>query len=256
MNVRLATEDRVATVTLDRQEKLNALTDEMYSELTRLFSELAVDDGVRAIVVTGAGRAFCSGADVGAMLKTDLVSGRTRLKRRHHMIKNLVSIEKPVIAAVGGPAVGIGFSLALACDLIVASESARFSQIFNKIGLIPDGGSIFFLTQHLGLSRAKELVYTARMLPASEAREWGLVTKVVPDAELQGAAQAFAEQLADSATYAIGLAKRMFQAMYTPSLEALLDIELLSQSIARMTDDHREGVTAFKEKRKSKFAGR
>jgi 2-(1,2-epoxy-1,2-dihydrophenyl)acetyl-CoA isomerase len=256
MNVRLTTENGVATVTLDRQDTLNALSEDMYADMTRIFAELATDDAVRAVVVTGAGRGFCSGSDVGGMSNSDLVSGRARMKRRHRMIQNLVNIEKPVIAAVNGPCVGIGFSIALACDLIVASESARFSQIFKKIGLIPDGGSIFFLVQHLGIARAKELVYTARMLPASEAREWGIVTKVVPDGELAGAAQSLAQELADSATFALRLAKRMFQSMYTPSLEALLETELLSHGLVRLTEDHREGVTAFKEKRKPKFVGR
>jgi 2-(1,2-epoxy-1,2-dihydrophenyl)acetyl-CoA isomerase len=256
MSVRMSTEGGVATVTLNRTEKLNALSEEMYLDMTRLFAEIAADDAVRAMVLTGAGRAFCSGSDLEGMQQMDLQAGRARMKRRHRMIQNLVNIEKPVIAAVNGPCVGIGFSIALACDLIVAAESARFSQIFKKIGLVPDGGSIFFLVQHLGIARAKELVYTARMLPAAEARDWGFVTKVVPDAELAGAAQALARELADSATHALGLAKKMFQSMYTPSLEALLEMETLSQSLARLTEDHREGVAAFREKRKPKFVGR
>ncbi|MGZ8210488.1 MAG: enoyl-CoA hydratase/isomerase family protein [Burkholderiales bacterium] len=255
-NLKLGLENGVATVTLDRPDKMNALSEEMYSDMTRLFADLAEDDAVRAVVLTGAGRAFCSGSDVGGMEKTDPLSNRTRMKRRHRMIQNLVNIDKPVIAAVNGACVGIGFSLALACDLVIAAESAKFSQVFKKIGLVPDGGSIFFLVQHLGLARAKELVYTARMLPAQEAREWGIVTKVVPDEELGAAARSFAKELADSATYALGLAKKMFQSMYTPSLEALLETELLTQALARLSDDHKEGVTAFKEKRKAQFKGR
>ena len=256
MNVKLQTTDRVATVTLDRPEKMNALSEEMYVELTRVFAELQTDDNVRAVIVTGAGKAFCSGSDVGGMHNVDMISARERMKRRHRMIQNLANLEKPVIAAVNGACVGIGFSVALACDLIIAGESARFSQIFKKIGLVPDGGSIFFLVQHLGIARAKELVYTARMLPAPEAHEWGFVTKVVPDAELLAETQAFARELADSATYALGLAKKMFQSMYTPSLEALLETEIMSSTIARLTDDHREGIAAFAEKRKPSFKGR
>ena len=256
MNVKLETHDVVATVTLDRPEKMNALSEEMYVELTRVFAELQTDDSVRAVVVTGAGKAFCSGSDVGGMHNVDMISARERMKRRHRMIANLVNLEKPVIAAVNGPCVGIGFSIALACDLIMAAESARFSQIFKKIGLVPDGGSIFFLVQHLGIARAKELVYTARMLPASEAHEWGFVTKVVPDAQLLAETQAFAQELADSATYALGLAKKMFQSMYTPSLEALLETEIMGSTIARLTEDHQEGIAAFAEKRKPSFKGR
>jgi 2-(1,2-epoxy-1,2-dihydrophenyl)acetyl-CoA isomerase len=256
MNVKLETTDRVATVTLDRAEKMNALSEEMYVELTRVFAELQTDDNVRAVIVTGAGKAFCSGSDVGGMHNVDMISARERMKRRHRMIQNLVNLEKPVIAGVNGACVGIGFSIALACDLIMAAESARFSQIFKKIGLVPDGGSIFFLVQHLGIARAKELVYTARMLPAMEAHEWGFVTKVVPDAQLLAETQSFAQELADSATYALGLAKKMFQSMYAPSLEALLETEIMSSTMARLTEDHKEGITAFAEKRKPSFKGR
>ena len=256
MNVKLQTTDRVATVTLDRPEKMNALSEDMYVELTRVFGDLQTDDNVRAVIVTGAGKAFCSGSDVGGMHNVDMISARERMKRRHRMIQNLVNLEKPVIAAVNGACVGIGFSIALACDVIVAGESAGFSQIFKKIGLVPDGGSIFFLVQHLGIARAKELVYTARMLPAPEAHEWGFVTKVVPDAQLLAETETFARELADSATYALGLAKKMFQSMYTPSLEALLETEIMSSTIARLTEDHREGIAAFAEKRKPSFKGR
>ena len=189
------------------------------------------------------------------MEKTNPVSNRTRMKLRHRMIQNLVNIEKPVIAAVNGACVGIGFSIALACDLIVAAESARFSQVFKKIGLVPDGGSIFFLVQHLGLARAKELVYTARMLPAQGAHEWGIVSKVVPDGELSAAAHAFAQELADSATYTLGLPRRCFSPCHA-DLEALLETELLTQALARLSDDHKEGVTAFREKRGARFRGR
>jgi 2-(1,2-epoxy-1,2-dihydrophenyl)acetyl-CoA isomerase len=256
MTVKLGIDDRIATVTLDRPEKMNALSEDMYVELTRIFAELQTDDRVRAVLVTGAGKAFCSGSDVGGMQNVDMISSRERMRRRYRMIQTLVNLEKPVVAAVNGACVGIGFSIALACDLIIAAESARFSQIFKKIGLVPDGGSIFFLVQHLGIARAKELVYTARMLPANEAHEWGFVTRVVPDAELIASAQALAQELAESATYALGLAKKMFQSMYTPSLEALLETELLSSTIARLTDDHKEGIAAFAEKRKPEFRGR
>jgi 2-(1,2-epoxy-1,2-dihydrophenyl)acetyl-CoA isomerase len=256
MNVKLSIDAGIATVTLDRPEKMNALSEEMYADMTRIFADLQSDDGVRAVILTGAGKAFCSGSDVGGMANVDIISNRARMKRRYRMITNLVNLEKPVIAAVNGACVGIGFSVALACDLVIASDNAKFSQIFKKIGLVPDGGSIFFLVQQLGLARAKELVYTARMLPAEEAREWGLVTRVVPQAELDAAAQALARELADSATYALGLAKKMFQSMYSPSLEALLETELLSQATARLTDDHKEGLAAFAEKRKAKFTGR
>ena len=257
MSVELEKHDGVATVSLNRPDRLNALTDEMYGQLIDIFAALAAEDAVRAVVLTGRGRGFCAGADVGGMLKADMVESRKRLQQRHHrMIVAIAHLDKPVIAAVRGPVVGIGFSIALACDLIIASETARFSQVFKNIGLVPDGGSIFFLAQYLGIARAKELVFTARMLPAAEAREWGLVTRVTPDAELESTALALAQDLAGSATFALGLAKQMFRSMQVPALETLLDTESLTQSMARMTHDHREGVTAFRDKRKPKFTGK
>lgn len=249
-------EGNVVIVTLNRPDKLNALTDEMYIRMTELFTGFQTDDKVRAVIVTGAGRAFCAGSDVTTMVNTNLVEGRSRMQTRHAMVNALANLEKPVIAAVRGAAVGIGFSLAMACDLIIASDNAKFSQIFKKIGLIPDGGSIFFLVQRIGVVRAKELVYTARMLPAEEAREWGIINRVVPDAELESNALRLAQEIAGSATFALALAKKMFQSMYTPNLEAHLEQENLCQAIAKLTDDHLEGVAAFKEKRAAVFKGR
>lgn len=256
MSIELKYQGNVAIVTLNRPDKLNALTDEMYRRVTELFTEFRTDDKVRAVVVTGAGRAFCSGSDVTSMVNTNLVEGRARMQTRHAMITAIANLEKPVIAAVRGVAAGIGFSVAMACDLIVAADNAKFSQIFKKIGLVPDGGSIYFLVQRVGIARAKELVYTARMLPAEEAREWGIINRVVPDAELESSALALAQELAESATFALALAKKMFQAMYVPTLETHLEQENLCQGIAKLTEDHIEGVTAFKEKRVAVFKGR
>lgn len=254
--IELKREGNVAIVTLNRPDKLNAMTDAMYNRMTELLTGFQTDDSVRAVIVTGAGRAFCSGSDVTTMVNTNLVAGRARMQTRHHMINALANLEKPVIAAVRGAAVGIGFSIAMACDLIIAADNAKFSQIFKKIGLIPDGGSIFFLTQRIGIARAKELVYTARMLPAEEAREWGIINRVVPDAELESNTLALAQELAGSATFALALAKKMFQAMYVPTLETHLEQENLCQGTAKLTEDHLEGVAAFKEKRAAKFNGR
>ena len=256
MSIEYKLERNVAIVTLNRPDKLNALTDEMYNRLAELFTQFQTEDQVRAVIIIGAGRAFCSGSDVTTMVNTNLVAGRARMQTRHAMINAIVNLEKPVIAAVRGVAVGIGFSIAMACDLIIASDTAKFSQIFKKIGLIPDGGSIYFLTQRIGLARAKDLVYTARMLPAEEAREWGLINRVVPDAELEANALALAQELAASATFAIALAKKMFQAMYVPTLETHLEQENLCQGTVKLTEDHLEGVAAFKEKRAAVFKGR
>ncbi len=256
MNVKVTIAEGIATVLLDRADKLNALSGEMYHELADTFTALNSDDTVRAVVLTGAGRAFCAGGDVGSMGGYDVVSGRKRSKGHQQMILALHHLEKPVIAAIRGPAAGIGASMALACDLIVASETAYLLMAFKNVGIPPDGGAIYFLTQHLGLARAKEIVYSARKLPAAEARDMGLISKVVPDDQLETTAMALARDIAGSATYALTLAKRMFQYMYVPTLEQLLEMEVLAICGARMTHDHVEGVTAFKEKRKPQFKGK
>lgn len=256
MNIKVTLDNGIATVLLDRADKLNALSGEMYHELADTFRRLNEDDAVRVVLLTGAGRAFCAGGDVGSMGGYDVVSGRKRSKGHQQMILALHHLEKPVIAAVRGPAAGIGASMALACDLIVASDTAYLLMAFKTVGIPPDGGAIYFLTQHLGLARAKEIVYSARKLPAAEAKDMGLVSKVVPDGQLEAAALELAREIAGSATYALTLAKRMFQYMYVPTLEQLLEMEVLAICGARMTEDHVEGVTAFREKRKPRFRGK
>ena len=256
MSIDVSKSNGVATLLLNRPDKLNALSEEMYHGIADRCAALDADDEVRAIILTGAGRAFCAGGDVGSMGGYDVVTGRKRSQQHRRTVVNLYNVEKPVIAAVRGPAAGIGFSLALACDLIVASESAYFLAAFKNVGIPPDGGAVFFLTQYLGIARAKEIAYTARRIPAQEAREMGLVTKVVPDDKLEREAQALAQDLASSATYALRLAKRMFQSMYVPTLEMLLEMENLAVCGARLTEDHKEGIAAFKERRPARFRGK
>ena len=175
---------------------------------------------------------------------------------RDPAILALYNLEKPAIAAVRGAVYGIGNALALACDLVVASDTAKFSMAFKKVGVVPDGGAIFFLTQNLGVARAKDLVYTARVVPAAEALALGLIMRLVPDDRLEAEARALATELAQSATYALALAKKMFHSMYVPTLEQLLELETLASGAARLTHDHQEGVAAFKEKRPPKFLGK
>jgi 2-(1,2-epoxy-1,2-dihydrophenyl)acetyl-CoA isomerase len=259
MSVGLTVDGAVATIVLNRPEKLNALTVEMRESLSEMFVRLRFDDAIRAIVVTGAGRAFCSGADVERMAgqAEDLRAGRQRLQHgAHTFIRALHAIEKPVIAAVRGPAVGIGWSLALACDLVVAARNARFSQIFRRIGLAPDGGAIWFLTRRIGMAKAKELVFSARFVEAEEALALGLVNHVVEDDELEAKAAALAADLASAPTFALGLAKKLFHAAVGPSLDEYLEIESLVQPQLHHTQDNAEGVAAFREKRPSKFVGR
>jgi 2-(1,2-epoxy-1,2-dihydrophenyl)acetyl-CoA isomerase len=256
MSVRLDKDGSIAVLTLDRPDRLNAMNDPMWEALYEHLGQIATDDEIRAVILTGAGRAFCSGGDVTAMRRSDLVSGRTRSRLRHRAVLALYNLEKPVIAAVRGPVYGIGNALALACDLVVASDTTKFSMAFKKVGVVPDGGVVFFLTQYLGIARARDLVYTARVVSAEEAMKLGLVVRLVPDDELEAQARALAQELAESATYALALAKKMFHCMYVPTLEQLLEMETLASGLARLTHDHQEGVDAFKEKRPPKFLGR
>lgn len=256
MNVHFEKNNNIATLTLDRPDRLNAMADAMWDALHEHINTIAADDAIRAVVLKGEGRAFCSGGDVSNMAKSDIVSGRARSQKRHRTIIALYNLEKPVIAATRGAVYGIGNALALACDIVVASDTTKFSMAFKKVGVVPDGGAIFFLAQRLGIAQAKELVYTARAFGADEAKNLGLVSRVVPDAELEIAAQALAAEFAESATYALALAKKMFQAMAVPTLEQLCEMETLASGIVRLTHDHREGVAAFKEKRPPKFLGK
>ncbi|MSQ18410.1 MAG: enoyl-CoA hydratase [Betaproteobacteria bacterium] len=248
--------DGVATVTLNRPERLNALSEEMKDTLGDILLALARDDAVRVVVLNANGRGFCASGDVTTMGRFTAATGMERLKRAHRVVAALANIEKPVIAAVRGPVAGIGWSLALACDAIVASDTAVFSQVFKNVGLIPDGGAVYFLCQHLGPIRAKDMVMTARKVPAAEALALGLVTCVVPDVELEAETERRARELSSGPTFAFGVAKKMFKQMYLPNLEAALDAEAWAQGLALLTDDHREGAAAFQEKRKPTFAGR
>ena len=241
MSVELIIEGALAKVVLNRPDKLNALTREMRVQLRDHFERLRFDDAVRAILVTGEGRAFCTGADVDGMQRGGLRAERQKIMGGSHMFLRVMhAIEKPIIAAVRGPTVGIGWSIALACDLIVASETARFSQIFRRIGM----------------AKAKELVFTARFVEAAEALSLGLVNEVVPDDQLMPRAEALAADLANGPTFAFGMAKKLFHMASAPSYEDFLDIEAFVQPQLDQTEDHREGVAAFREKRKPNFVGR
>ena len=255
MTIRFEVRDGVGVVTLDRPERLNALTVEMREALGTHFEQAARDAAVRAVLLQASGKAFCASGDVSRMGNFTPASGRELLKLAHRMVRNLANIEKPVVAAVRGAVAGIGWSMALACDMVIASETARFSQVFRNVGLAPDGGAVWFLTQHLGAMRAKELVYTGRRIDAQEARTLGLVTRVLPDDELDAVAWQTAHELAQGPTFALGLTKKMFKLMHQPDLETLLDAEAWAQGLALLTDDHTEGVKAFFEKRKPQFKG-
>ena len=255
MPIDLAQAGPVATITMNIPERRNALSFEMRAQLHALLEQVNDDASVRAVVLTGAGVAFCSGADVEAMATGGMPQSRARMLHSHALIRTLYRLEKPVIAAVRGHAVGFGWSLALACDLVIASETAKFSQIFSKVGLAPDGGAVYFLQRNLGQARAKELVYSARMVGAQEALQLGLANRVVADDELGAQAASWAAELAAAPTLALVMAKRMFETGSSPGLDQFLETELLIQPQLKQSQDHTEGKAAFREKRAPRFTG-
>ena len=246
----------VAIVTLDNPAARNALDLEMRHALLETFRGLAEQDDVRAVLLTGAGDAFCAGADVGKMGGRDLAGARQRMKTMHAMILAVHGLDKPVVAAVRGPAVGIGFSLAMACDVVVASSQSNFSQIFTKVGLAPDGGAIWFLARQVGFSQARELVFGARKLGGDEAHALGLVTRLVEDDKVLEEALALATQYAEGPGLAIAMAKQLFAASVSPGLAQFLEAELLVGPQLSQTADHAEGRAAFGERRTPRFTGR
>ncbi|HWF75074.1 MAG TPA: enoyl-CoA hydratase [Solirubrobacteraceae bacterium] len=249
--------DGVAWVTLNRPEALNAWTRELGEELLSALDHAAESSQVRAIVLTGAGRAFSSGADVKAGLgesgKPDVL---TPLREVYNpLILRVRTLPKPVIAAVNGPAVGIGFSLALAADLIVAAESAYFMLAFVNIGLALDGGASAFLAARVGHARAFELAFLGDRLPATTALEWGLVNRVVPDAELEHEAGALASRLAAGPPGSYATIKQTLNDHLYPRLEQEMDDEAVLQQERADSADFMEGVLAFMQKRPASFSG-
>jgi 2-(1,2-epoxy-1,2-dihydrophenyl)acetyl-CoA isomerase len=251
--------DAIATLTLNRPDAFNALNLALGRELFSAVVELDEDPAVRCIVITGAGRAFCGGGDV-----KDFVEGLPRIgvlikeltTYVHGAVSRLVRTPKPVLTAVNGVAAGGGLSLAISGDLVLAAESARFTMAYSRIAATPDGSSSYWLPRLIGLRRAMELFYTNRVLTAREAMEWGLVTRVVPDAELTEAAGKLAGELAQGPTLALGRGKLLFHSATTESLETQMELE--SQAIAQSghTEDFAEGVRAFAAKRAPGFKGK
>jgi 2-(1,2-epoxy-1,2-dihydrophenyl)acetyl-CoA isomerase len=245
----------VMTITLNRPDVLNAVNDELAHELHDALRQAARDAAVRCLVLTGAGRGFCSGQDLRGRADAS-PSYRDHLRATYNPVILLMrTIEKPVIAAVNGVAAGAGMSLALAADLRIASERASFIEVFARVGLVPDSGSTYLLTRLVGLGKALELCYTADPVDAQEALRLGLVNRVVPHEELGPATAALAARLAAGPTKAYGLTKRALAYGLHAPLDAALEYEAHLQEIAGRSADHREGVAAFLEKRAPTYQG-
>jgi 2-(1,2-epoxy-1,2-dihydrophenyl)acetyl-CoA isomerase len=253
-DVEVTRDGAVQTITLNRPDKMNAFTRGLHKELHAALRE-ARDVEVRAVVITGAGRAFCAGQDLTEFSKAGDVG--TSLRETYHPnVEAVRGLEKPVIAAVNGACAGAGLSFACACDIRIASDAAAFVPGFIGIGLIPDAGGTYFIHRLLGAPRAFEWMTSNRRLTAAEAHAWGLVSEVVEADALPARAAELAQFYASMPTRGIGMTKRLFDHADTATLDQQLELEAQLQAVAAQTDDFREGVTAFLEKRPPKFSGR
>jgi 2-(1,2-epoxy-1,2-dihydrophenyl)acetyl-CoA isomerase len=253
----IGVEDAIGTVTLNRPAKLNAFANQMRQEIAAAIRELAERDDVRVIVLTGAGRAFCAGADV-AYLKelaesVDEEALRAVVNAGSEAVAAIREAPQPVIAALNGPAAGAGASLALACDLRIAAESASFGLTFNRIGLHPDWGGTYFLPRLVGPAAAAEIIFTGAMIPADEAHRLGIYSRVVPDDRLAEETAKLARALAAKPRLPLELAKRALQKSLDASLDEMLAYELAAQLRCAASPDAIEGITAFLEKREPRF---
>jgi 2-(1,2-epoxy-1,2-dihydrophenyl)acetyl-CoA isomerase len=254
--LRVEIDGPVATLTLDRPEALNALTVPVKVALREALESIARDRTVRAVILTGVGRAFCAGQDLAEREAPDAAPLEVEVRERYNpIIRALRSMPQPVIAAVNGVAAGAGASLAFACDLRIAAEGARFVLAFGKIGLVPDSGASWFLPRLVGAARAAELALVGDPVSAEDALRIGLVSRVVPGATLLEEARAMADQVAANAPGAAALTKRLLAESWTSDLDAALDAEAAAQGTAGATADHAEGLAAFREKRPPRFTG-
>lgn len=244
----------IAIVSLNRPEKLNPLSSQMFGELSRAFDDLRLDDGVRAVVLTGKGRAFCAGGDVSELESGELCASTVldaRRSSKEFMLK-LISFEKPLIGAVNGLAAGGGISLVLACDVVFASEKAAFSAIFRKIGIMPDCGALYLLQKAVGPARAKQLAFTGEIVGAQDMLRFGIAQEVVEGDALERACS-FAEECAQGPALALGLSKMLIDRSYGMDIESFFDYESLALPLVTRSADFKEGVAAFLEKREASF---
>lgn len=247
----------VATITLNRPEVYNALNDGITYELQDAFKKVAKDDAIRVVVLTGAGKAFCSGQDLKAAIGQEKRSFMESLHKRYNpIISAMRNLPKPIICRLNGVAAGAGCSLALACDLIVASDQATLIEVFINIGLVPDSGSSYFLPRLVGTAKAFELCSMGSKVNAEEALQLGLINRVTAPDQLDRIIKEYSDYFSQAPTKSIGLIKRMLQKSATSTIDEMLEYEAYCQEIAGTSQDYKEGVSAFLEKRKADFKGK
>jgi len=255
MSIELSKADGIATVTLNRPDKKNAMLLAMRDRIAEICDELNDDTEVRVVILTGAGTDFCAGADVSEMAKGGINGSLFKARHMRSAILGLGRLQKPMIGAVRGVALGMGLSMALACDYLISSEKLRMGAVQRKIGLSPDAGNVWFLTRYLGVARTRELVFSGRMFGAEEAVQMGIVSKIVPDESLMEEALTLARTFVDGPTLAFGAAKKMFDAASRMSLEEFMELEGSLVPLMALSEDFKEGTRAFMEKRAPKFTG-
>ena len=255
-------ENGVGWLTMNRPEMKNALNADMREEMFQVLADVAANDEIRCLVVTGAGNGFCSGADLsGSRPATNepphpnAVRGAMR-QNSQRLIRTFWDLEKPVVAAVNGVAAGFGAHLAFACDIVVAAEEAKFIEVFVRRGIAVDAGGAYLLMRRVGIAKAKEMVFFGDDLPAKEAERIGLVNRCVPGAELQATVRSLAERLAQGPTFAIGMSKRLLNRAVESDLETAFSDEAFAQSVVSQSQDIKEGMRAFMEKRAPQFKGK
>lgn len=256
INIEIKKTNGICLLALNKPEIRNALVADVRTELIDIFKEISKDDSIKVVILTGNGPVFSAGGDLNALREQNLFAGRKRIQSGHELIHLMLKLEKPIIAAVNGAAAGAGMSLALASDFIIASEHARFISSFSKIGLVPDLGSAFFLSQILGPYLAKKIMMTGEPITAQQALELRLVNEVVADEELMNTAYTFAEELASGPAVSYGLTKMLVNRSLYGNLDDVLAYEAFSQAVCFETEDFKEGVDAFFNKRRANFQGK
>ncbi len=243
----------VARITLNKPEKRNALDEELSRELCAALQKARDDDDVRAVVLTGNGTAFCAGGDVARFPEFGLEESISFVRDGQKVVPLFTEMFKPIVAAVNGAAVGAGLSIVLLCDIVISSDRAKYGAAFVKVGLVPDLAALYLLPRAVGLQKAKELSFTGKSVSAEEACSLGIVNRVVPHEELESAVQQLARTLTSGSASAIGAAKRLLNLSMDMDLKGLLEAEALTQGICMVSEDSREGVDAFLNKREAVF---